>query len=80
MGQAAWYPDWYGNNGRTIISPLFETNCVLNTTNYGCFSSKTLDTTIEAGRDRDERQPGPPAVDQGRPRGDEQRGHRAAAQ
>ena len=46
MGQAAWYPDWYGNNGRTIISPLFETNCVLNTTNYGCYSSKQLDGLI----------------------------------
>jgi peptide/nickel transport system substrate-binding protein len=46
MGQAAWYPDWFGNNGRTIISPLFETNCVLNTTNYGCYSSKQLDGLI----------------------------------
>jgi peptide/nickel transport system substrate-binding protein len=46
IGQAGWFPDWFGNNGRTIISPLFETNCVLNTTNYGCFSSKQLDTTI----------------------------------
>ena len=43
IGQAIWFPDWFGNNGRTIISPLFETNCVLNTTNYGCYSSKTLD-------------------------------------
>ena len=46
MGQAGWFPDWFGNNGRTIISPLFQTNCVLNTTNYGCYSSKQLDSLI----------------------------------
>jgi peptide/nickel transport system substrate-binding protein len=47
MGQAIWFPDWFGNNGRTIISPLFQTNCVLNTTNYGCFSNKKLDGLIK---------------------------------
>ena len=46
LGQAIWFPDWFGNNGRTIISPLFQTSCVLNTTNYGCFSSKQLDSLI----------------------------------
>jgi peptide/nickel transport system substrate-binding protein len=46
MGQPGWFPDWFGNNGRTIISPLFQTNCVLNTTNYGCYSSKQLDGLI----------------------------------
>jgi peptide/nickel transport system substrate-binding protein len=47
MAQPGWFPDWFGNNGRTIISPLFQTNCVLNTTNYGCYSSKTLDNLIK---------------------------------
>jgi peptide/nickel transport system substrate-binding protein len=46
IGQAIWFPDWFGNNGRTIISPLFETNCVLNTTNYGCYSNKALNSLI----------------------------------
>jgi len=46
MGQAGWFPDWFGNNGRTVIAPLFQTNCVLNTTNYGCYSSTTLDGLI----------------------------------
>jgi peptide/nickel transport system substrate-binding protein len=46
LGQPGWIPDWFGNNGRTIISPLFQTRCVLNTNNYGCFSSKALDDTI----------------------------------
>jgi peptide/nickel transport system substrate-binding protein len=46
MGQAGWIPDWFGPNGRTIMDPLFRTRCVLNTNNYGCFSSKQLDTAI----------------------------------
>ena len=46
MAQPGWFPDWYGDNGRTIIAPLFQTSCVLNTTNYGCYSSKSLDSTI----------------------------------
>ncbi|MHB1432328.1 MAG: ABC transporter substrate-binding protein [Streptosporangiaceae bacterium] len=47
MGQAGWFPDWFGNNGRTTIAPLFQTNCVLNTTNYGCYSSSKLDNLIK---------------------------------
>ncbi len=47
MGQPGWFPDWFGNNGRTIIAPLFQTNCVLNTTNYGCYSSSKLDSLIK---------------------------------
>ncbi len=46
LAQPGWIPDWFGNNGRTIIAPLFQTRCVLNTNNYGCFSSKALDNTI----------------------------------
>jgi peptide/nickel transport system substrate-binding protein len=46
VSQAAWFPDWYGPNGRTTVQPFFETNCALNTINYGCFSNKTLDATI----------------------------------
>jgi peptide/nickel transport system substrate-binding protein len=48
MGQAGWIPDWFGNNGRTVIDPLFRTRCVVNTNNYGCYSSKKLDSTITA--------------------------------
>ncbi|MHB1594630.1 MAG: ABC transporter substrate-binding protein [Streptosporangiaceae bacterium] len=47
MGQAGWFPDWFGNNGRTTIAPLFQTNCVLNTTNYGCYNSSKLDSLIK---------------------------------
>jgi peptide/nickel transport system substrate-binding protein len=46
MGQPAWIPDWFGNNGRAVISPLFQTNCVINTNNYGCYNSPQLDSLI----------------------------------
>jgi peptide/nickel transport system substrate-binding protein len=46
VGQASWYPDWYGPNGRTIISPLFQTNCVVNTNNYGCNNNPALNKLI----------------------------------
>jgi peptide/nickel transport system substrate-binding protein len=47
MGQPGWFPDWFGNNGRTVISPLFQTNCVVNTNNYGCYNSTALDGIIK---------------------------------
>jgi len=47
MGQPGWFPDWFGNNGRTVIAPLFQTNCVVNTTNYGCYNSTALDSLIK---------------------------------
>jgi peptide/nickel transport system substrate-binding protein len=44
---AGWIPDWFGNNGRTVIVPFFQTNCVTNTTNYGCYSSPQMDSLIK---------------------------------
>ena len=46
VAQAAWIPDWFGDNGRTTVQPFFQTDCALNTINYGCFSNKTLDADI----------------------------------
>jgi peptide/nickel transport system substrate-binding protein len=46
MGTASWFPDWYGNDGRAIIQPLFQTACVLNTVNDGCYNSTTEDNLI----------------------------------
>jgi peptide/nickel transport system substrate-binding protein len=45
--EAGWVPDWLGNNGRANVVPLFQTNCVNPTTNYGCYSSKTTDSLID---------------------------------
>jgi peptide/nickel transport system substrate-binding protein len=46
VAQPAWFPDWFGDNGRTTIQPFFQTDCALNTINYGCFSNKTLDSDV----------------------------------
>jgi peptide/nickel transport system substrate-binding protein len=46
LGQAAWIPDWFGLNGRSVIPPFFETDCQVNTINYGCYSSKQMDKLI----------------------------------
>jgi peptide/nickel transport system substrate-binding protein len=47
MGQAQWIPDWFGNNGRSVIQALFQgPNCVVNTSNYGCYDSPTVNADI----------------------------------
>jgi len=49
MGQAGWIPDWYGDNGRTIVQPLFQgPACVLNTVNYGCYDNPAVNSLITA--------------------------------
>ena len=47
LAQAAWVPDWFGNNGRTVVQALFQgPNCVINTVNYGCYQSATVNSDI----------------------------------
>lgn len=47
MGQPGWIPDWFGNNGRTVIQALFQgPNCVINTVNYGCYNNATVNSLI----------------------------------
>jgi peptide/nickel transport system substrate-binding protein len=47
LGQPAWIPDWFGNNGRAVIPALFQgPNCVINTNNYGCYDSSTVNSLI----------------------------------
>ena len=47
MAQAAWIPDWFGNNGRSVIQALFQgPNCVVNTVNYGCYNSSVVNGLI----------------------------------
>ncbi|HBW18133.1 MAG: ABC transporter substrate-binding protein [Streptosporangiaceae bacterium] len=46
--QGEWIPDWFGNNGRTIIPPFFQTDCQVNTINYGCYSSPKMDGLIKS--------------------------------
>jgi peptide/nickel transport system substrate-binding protein len=47
MGQPGWIPDWFGNNGRTVIQALFQgPDCVINTVNYGCYDSPAVNSLI----------------------------------
>src|SRR5579859_680806 len=46
MATGSWYPDWFGLNGRSVIPALFQTNCVVNTVNDGCWSNPTEDKLI----------------------------------
>jgi peptide/nickel transport system substrate-binding protein len=46
MAQVAWIPDWFGNNGRTMIQALFAPRCTVNTNNYGCYNNPAVNTLI----------------------------------
>jgi peptide/nickel transport system substrate-binding protein len=46
MATGSWFPDWFGNNGRTLIQPLFGSSCTLGTVNAGCYHSSTVDALI----------------------------------
>ena len=35
MATGSWFPDWFGNNGCTLIQPLFAPACALGTVNAG---------------------------------------------
>jgi peptide/nickel transport system substrate-binding protein len=47
MGQVTWVPDWQGNNGRTIIPPLFGAGCSVGSVNYGCYHSQVVNSLIK---------------------------------
>lgn len=42
----SWTPDWYGNNGRAYLQPMFQTNCSRGTSNYGCYRNPEVDRLI----------------------------------
>lgn len=46
MAMGSWYPDWFGNNGRTLVQPLLQTDCTLGTVNAGCYGSPAVDKLI----------------------------------
>jgi peptide/nickel transport system substrate-binding protein len=53
----SWTPDWFGNNGRAFLQPMFQTNESVGTSNYGLYSNPTVDALIEralATPDRDD--------------------------
>ena len=38
ISEPGWIPDWFGNNGRALVQPLFTSPCVNPTTNFGCYA------------------------------------------
>ncbi len=46
IAQVAWIPDWFGNNGRTVVQALMDQPCTVNTVDYGCYSNAQVDSLI----------------------------------
>ncbi len=46
IAEPGWTPDWFGNNGRATVRPLFQTNPNPGTFNYGHYSNSTVDRLI----------------------------------
>ncbi len=78
LGQAIWFPDWFGNNGRTVIQALFQgPNCVINTVNDGCYDNATVNSLIGQGGERELADRGRQPLAPGRHADHVGRGHRA---
>ncbi|HTJ36964.1 MAG TPA: ABC transporter substrate-binding protein [Dactylosporangium sp.] len=45
---AGWVPDWFGDNGRAVLQPLFEPNEAPGTTNYGGYHNPRVDRLVAA--------------------------------
>ena len=45
---AGWVPDWFGNNGRSMIQSLFDGRSVgPNSVNYGAYQNAEVDGLID---------------------------------
>ncbi|MGC5053285.1 ABC transporter substrate-binding protein [Micromonospora sp. DT48] len=44
---AAFMPDWFGNNGRSYVQPMFQSNTAVGTANYGGYHNPMVDDLIE---------------------------------
>jgi peptide/nickel transport system substrate-binding protein len=48
LASPGWIPDWFGNNGRSIISPLFDGRAYApGSTNYGDYNSAATNSDID---------------------------------
>jgi len=53
IAEPGWTPDWFGNNGRAIVQPLFQTNSSAGTTNYGLYTNPEVDALIQEALQED---------------------------
>ncbi|GIJ34835.1 ABC transporter substrate-binding protein [Micromonospora sediminimaris] len=44
---AAFMPDWFGNNGRSYVQPMFQSNTAVGTANYGGYHNPLVDDLID---------------------------------
>jgi peptide/nickel transport system substrate-binding protein len=42
----AWTPDWFGNNGRAYVQPMFQSGFLPGTSNYGGYHNPAVDALI----------------------------------
>ena len=48
ISEPGWVPDWYGNNGRAIVEPLFDGRTYgPNSTDYGDYNSPAVNKLID---------------------------------
>ena len=48
IADPGWIPDWFGNNGRSVIQPLFDGRTYgPGTTDYGDYNSDTVNSLID---------------------------------
>lgn len=47
ISSPSWTPDWFGNNGRAFLQPMFQTNPSRGTSNYGLYSNPLVDELID---------------------------------
>ena len=48
IAAVAWTPDWFGNNGRAYVQPMFQSNLTAGTCNYGGYANPEVDRLILA--------------------------------
>ncbi|HEV3001231.1 MAG TPA: ABC transporter substrate-binding protein [Solirubrobacteraceae bacterium] len=42
----SWTPDWFGNNGRAYLQPMFQSNFAAGTANYGGYENPEVDRLL----------------------------------
>jgi peptide/nickel transport system substrate-binding protein len=48
ISEPGWVPDWYGNNGRAIVEPLFDGRTYgPNSVNYGDYNNPAVNALID---------------------------------